>query len=60
MENKFSYQSFSTDFDNFAEDLTEAHGEGVRFLLKQVAAGLRPFEPSLHDGLSPANPNKTF
>lgn len=48
-----------TDFNNFAEDLAEAHREGVGFLLEQVAAGLRPFQPSLHDGLSPASPNKT-
>lgn len=60
MEIKVSWRSFSTDFDNFAEDLAEAHGEGVRFLLEQVAAGLSPFQPSLHDGLSPASPNKAY
>lgn len=49
----------STDFNNLAEDLTEAHGEGIGFLLEQVAASLSPFQPSLHDGLSPASPNKT-
>lgn len=48
-----------TDFYDFAEDLTEAHGEGIGFLFEQVAAGLSPFQPSLHDGLSPASPNKT-
>lgn len=57
-QNNASYQSFSTDFNDFAEDLAEAHREGVGFLLEQVAAGLRPFQPSLHDGLSPASPNK--
>lgn len=49
----------STDFNNFAKDLTESHGEGVRFLLEQVTAGLRSFQPSLHDGLSPAKQTRT-
>lgn len=44
-----------THFDDFTENLTEAHGEGVRFLLEQVAAGLSPLQTSLHDGLSPAS-----
>lgn len=44
-----------TDFDNFTEDLTETHGEGIRFLLEKVAASLSPFKSSLHDGLSPEN-----
>lgn len=44
-----------TDFNDFAEDLTEAHGEGIRFLLEQVTAGLSPFQTRLHDGLCPAS-----
>lgn len=44
-----------THFDDFPEDLTEAHGEGISFLLEQVAASLSPFQTSLHDGLSPAS-----
>lgn len=44
-----------THFDDFPENLTEAHGEGISFLLEQVAAGLSPFQTSLHDGLSPAS-----
>lgn len=47
-----------THFDNFTEYLTEPHGEGIRFLLEKVAAGLSPFKSSLHDGLSPATKNK--
>lgn len=59
LENKLFFPLFITDFDDFAKDLTEAHGEGVGFLLEQVAAGLSPFQPSLHDGLSPASQNRT-
>lgn len=44
-----------THFDDFTKNLTEAHGEGIRFLLEQVPAGLSPFQTSLHDGLSPAS-----
>lgn len=56
---EWSNPFFLTDFDDFAEDLAEAHGESVGFLLQQVAAGLSSFQPSLHDGLSPASPNRT-
>lgn len=43
--------------NNFAKDLTEAHGEGVSFLLQQVATGLRSFQSGLHDGLGPVTSN---
>ena len=51
---------FSTNLNNLAKDLTEAHGEGVGLLLEQVAAGLRPFQPSLHDGLNPVGRHLTL
>lgn len=47
-----------TDFNNFTQDLTETHGQGIRFLLEKIPAGLSPFKSSLHDGLGPVTENK--